>query len=180
MRIHRPLAAALVLLALAGCDRPPAKEYDYPAWGFAATFKTPPRVKESPAKADGTPRGFTVIEDEGADDFSIYVGEVGPTPKTIDQVADIGAPILAKAVGGDVGSRTSVATAPTETQAIGRKVSITRNGQPFLELRIFLVNGRYYQVAGRTSSGPQDPDAQAFLDSFHIIPAPPVAANAPR
>jgi len=50
---YRVIALAPLILALAGCSVPPSKEYTYPAWNFAASFRAPPKVTDMPASASG-------------------------------------------------------------------------------------------------------------------------------
>jgi hypothetical protein len=178
MRLGQPFAAALALLLLAGCGGgPPAKYYYYPAWGFSVALTSPPKVTETPAGPDG-PHNLTVIEDAGADDFAVYAADLGPGARDIDQVADLSVPVVAKALGAEVGSRTYVATVQTTNQAMGREITLNKNGHPFATVRIYLVGTRYYQLAGRTTFGPDDPATKAFLDSFTILATAPAAANA--
>jgi hypothetical protein len=171
---------AAVMLLLAACGGPPPKQYDYPAWGFSAEFTAPPKVTETPASADGAqPHALVVTEEDGANDFAISAADATRPDKTIDQITEEAAPLVAKTVGGEVGPMTDVATVQTSNQAMGREVSITKGGKPFVTLRIYLANGVFYELAGRTVLGPDDPAAKAFLDSFKILPPAPAKTNAP-
>jgi hypothetical protein len=177
MRAILGLVAAALLLA--GCgERPPAKYYYYPRWGFSVAMPSPPKVIETPAGAGG-PRSFVVADEAGADDFAVSAADLGPNVKDIDQIADMAAPAVAKTVGGEVGPRTYVATVQTTNQAMGREITINKDGRPFATLRLYVVGDRLYELVGRTSFGPDDPAAKAFLDSFTIIAGPPAAATAP-
>jgi hypothetical protein len=169
--------AALVLLGLAGCGgRPPAKYYYYPAWGFSAAFNAPPKVTETPAGPDA-PHNLTLVEDAGADDFAVYAAEFPPaTRRDLDQLADTAAATIAKTMGAEVGTATYAATVQLKNQATGREFTLTKGGHPFVTVRIYLVGDHYYEIAGRTSFGPDDPAAKAFLDSFTIIGGPPTGA----
>ena len=176
-RPHRPLVAALALALLAGCGGPPpAKYYYYPAWGFSVALPSPPKVTQTPDGPHGL-ASIAVADEAGADDFAVSAGDLGDT-KDLDQIADMAAPAVAKAVGGEVGPRTYVATVQTTNQAMGREITINKDGRPFMTLRIYVVGNRFYQLVGRTTFGPDDPATKAFLDSFTIIAGPPAAANA--
>jgi hypothetical protein len=178
MRATLGLGAAALLL-LAGCGGgPPAKYYYYPAWGFSVAFNSPPKVTETPEGPD-TPHNLSVVEDAGADDFAAYAAELAPGNRDIDQVADTAAAAVAKTMGAEVGSQTYAATVQTANQATGREFALTKGGRPFATLRIYLVGNHFYELAGRTSFGPDDPAAKAFLDSFTILPLATGKTNAP-
>jgi hypothetical protein len=180
MRATLGLTVGALALLLAGCGGgPPAKYYYYPAWGFSVALNAPPKVTETPAGADGSPHNLTLIEDAGADDFAVYVADVGQPNKNIDQIADIAAPAVAKAIGAEVGPTTYVATVQTQNQAMGREISLTKAGHPFAKLRVYLVGNRFYQLAGRTTFGPDDAATKAFLDSFTILSSAPGVTNTP-
>jgi len=169
--------AALVLLLLAGCGGgPPAKYYYYPAWGFSVAMPSPPTVTETPASPSVTPN-IKVSDNAGSDDFAVYAADLPPSaPKDIDQLVDLAAPAVAKSLGGEVGGRTYAATVQTTNQAMGREITIDKDGQPILTLRIYLVGNRIYQLAASTDSGPA---AKAFLDSFTILAGAPASTAAP-
>jgi len=59
---------------------------------------------------------------------------------------------------------------------MGREITIDKDGQPILTLRIYLVGNRIYQLAASTDSGPA---AKAFLDSFTILAGAPASTAAP-
>ncbi|HXQ17276.1 MAG TPA: hypothetical protein VN814_21880 [Caulobacteraceae bacterium] len=178
MRATTAVAAGLVLLSLAACARPP-KEYDYPAWGFAASFQAPPKLTETPAAPDGS-RGHSLLvaSNSGLYDFEVFALEAPPPAKSIDEFTDAAAPVVAKSLGDEVGPTTYVATVQLTNQAMGREVQITKDGRPVFAMRVYQAGGRYYQVIARAPLGPTDPAAVAFLDSFKIIPATSGATNA--
>lgn len=174
-----PCLALAAALALATCSQP-TKRYDYPAWGFAAAFPTPPKVTETPASADGaTAHSLLVETDNGAEDLVIFVADGAKSGKTLDEFTDAVGPILAQSVGGKLQGKTYVATVQTENQALGREITITKNDRPLVFVRVYQVGGRFYEVTGKSILGPDDPTEKAFLDSFVILPGAPAATNSP-
>jgi hypothetical protein len=179
MRPVSGLALGVAMLALAACSRPTTR-HDYPAWGFAAAFPTPPKLTETPASADGaTVHSLLVETDNGAEDLVIFVADGAKSGKTLDEFTDTLGPILAQSVGGKVQGKTYVATVQTENQAMGREITITKNDRPLVFVRVYQVGHLFYEVTGKSILGPNDPTVKAFLDSFVILPGAPTVTNSP-
>jgi hypothetical protein len=172
------IAAGLAALSLASCS-PPPKEYDYPAWGFSASFPGPPKLTETAAAADGSAgHSLLVASDTDLHQFEVFAIEQPSAGQSIDEFADAAGPTVAHSVGGEVESHTYVATVQLTDQAMGREILITKHDRPLVKMRVYVVGGRYYQIVARSRFGPSDPAAVAFLDSFKILPTAPAAANA--
>lgn len=171
MRKSFPIGlAAMLALALAACNVPPSTEYTYPAWAFAVSFSAPPKVAEALATADQLHHVVVESNDAGRD-FAVYAGDGLQQGTTIDGPGPAAAAhAMATAMGGDVGAMTYASTA---AGVLGREFAITKNGKPFATVRIYIANGRFYEVGGQSVLGPDDPAVKAFLDSFRIIPGPP-------
>ncbi len=173
--------APLLALALGACRAPPPTEYTYPAWGFAVSFWSPPKVTEAAVTADQLHHAL-VESDTAGRTFAVYAADGLRPGTTIDGPGPAAAAhAMAAAMGGDVGVMTYAATA---AGVDGREFAITKNGKPYATVRIFIVNGRFYEVGGQSLLGPDDPTVKTFLGSFRILPgppAPPAAAsdNAP-
>jgi hypothetical protein len=175
MRTLTAVGAGLAAFSLASCA-PPPKEYDYPAWGFAASFEAPPKVIDTPASADASrPHTLSVEVDRGLRDFVVFVIEAPTSTRSIDQFTDAAAPIIARTMGGEVGPMTYVATVQLTNQAMGREVQITKAGRPFAVLRVYQAGGRFYEIGASSKLGPGDPAAGAFLDSFKILGGAPAS-----
>jgi hypothetical protein len=189
MRVSSVAAVTLTAFAIAACRpaRLPAKEYVYPSWGFKASFQTQPVIKDEPASADGsTPHNFLAEAHTHDDDFVVTACECSQSPTDVDGLSDYLGSHFAKGVGGQVASKTYVATFEN---LFGREIQISKDGKPFATLRVFAVGGRSYQVIAVSNYGPSDPAVVRFLYSFHaldangdvtnnIAPAAP-ASNAP-
>jgi hypothetical protein len=170
------LAAALAL-ALGACKPPPAKEYVYPAWGFAISFWSPPKVTEFPANAQEL-HHLTVESDTAGRQFAAFAGDGIKPDTSIDDIGRDAADVMAKQMGGEVDSASYASTAAGVT---GREYKITKNGKPFATIRAFVANSHFYEVGAQSLLGPDDPAVKDFLDSFRIIPGPGASAadNAP-
>jgi hypothetical protein len=174
MRVPAALAAALLAI-LAACAPPHTQTYDNAAWGFRADFEEPPVVREAPATPDGThPRNFLAESTANGRDLAVSVTDASLTKKDIDELSTEAEPMIAKSMGGDPGPKAYVATAEG---TLGREFAIMKNGSPMMMVRVFLANGRYYQIGAKSVLGVDDPAAKAFLDSFHITGAAAAAAN---
>jgi hypothetical protein len=168
MRRLASLAIVLVAFGMTACNAPPMKEYAYPAWGFAASFWSPPKVTDS--RASGSEPHYLLVESEQAGrQFAVYAGEGLHADATIDAVGPDAAQRFAKAMGGEVGPMTYASTA---AGVLGREFEIDRNGKPYAAVRVFIANGRFYEVGAQSVLGPDDPAAKDFLDSFRITAAP--------
>ena len=173
--------APLLALALAACSAPPPTEYTYPAWGFAVSFWSPPKVTEEPVTADQLHHAL-VESDQAGRTFAVYAADGLQPGTTIDGPGPAAAAhAMATAMGGDVGPMTYTSTA---AGVIGHEFAITKNGKPYATVRIFVVNGRFYEVGGQSLLGPDDPTVKTFLGSFRILPGPaappaPASDNAP-
>jgi hypothetical protein len=180
MRPASGLALGVAMVCLAACSRPTSL-YDYPAWGFAAGFPSAPKLTETPASADGaTPHSLLVESEDAGDDLAVFVIDGAKSGKSLDEFTDAAAPLLAQAAHGDLQGKSYVATVQTQNQAMGREVTITRNGHPILFVRIYQVGGRFYEVSGESALlGQDDPTVKDFLDSFVILPGAAAATNAP-
>ena len=168
MRRLAPFAIVLVAFGVAACDAPPMKEYAYPAWGFAASFWSPPKVTDVPASAS-EPHYLLVDREQAGRQFAVYAGEGLHADATIDAVGPDAAQRFAKAMGGEVGPMTYASTA---AGVLGREFEIDRNGKAYADVRVFIANGRFYEVGAQSVLGPDDPAAKDFLDSFRITAAP--------
>jgi hypothetical protein len=169
-------AALLATLALAAC-KPPMKPYDYPQFGFRASFPSPPKITDRPGWPDGSEVHADIVESSGGGrDFAVWVGDVSRANLSIDELTDGAAKHVADGLGGEPGVRTYVATSEG---VMGREVPIKKQGAIFVNMRVFLAGGRFYEVVGNSSMGPDDPAVRAFLDSFHVTGMPLAApANA--
>jgi hypothetical protein len=175
MRVSLILAAALAVLCVGACKAPPpaTKEYAYPAWGFRISFPSPPKVTETPAQPDGTPRSMNADADVGDRDFAINVNEAPDSGKTIDALSDSAAQLIAS----ELKAETTVKTyAATEDGLMGRQFDVTTGGRPVARVRVFLAGGRFYVLAAKSAYGLADPAVDDFLYSFHAASAG--AANA--
>ena len=63
MRIFRTVVLTVAMSAAWACTPvPPLKEYAYPSWGFAVSFRGPPKVTDSPAASDGSTVHTLLVE----------------------------------------------------------------------------------------------------------------------
>jgi hypothetical protein len=176
MRKTFVLALAGTALALAACKpAPPFKEYVYPAWGFAARFWGPPEVVEAPP-GPGKPHGLQLESKEGGRDFVVTVMEGVRPGVSIDEIGPSYARQAAQALGAELGPETY---ASTGEGVLGREYAITKNGKPYVTMRAFLANGRFYEIGAQSPLGPDDPAVKTFLDTFRITKAPPAVAPPP-
>jgi hypothetical protein len=169
---------ALALTTLIACKPPPWKVYGYPAWGFAAAFRTPPRLTETQASPkDNQPHAFQAEGSAGARDLVVAVTDASGTTKTADQVLSEVPVAMAQAAGGTVRNVTYAATG----KVVGREFLIDKAGQPSQRVRIYFANGKLYQIVAASPLGVDDPEVTGFLGSFRLLdqPRPGPAASAP-
>jgi hypothetical protein len=163
MRIITAAAFVLALLALTACSQPP-KEYDYPAWGFGVTFPAPPTVTETAASAT-SPHSFQAeAQQEGVDLVVIAMDSQALGKSDQDLLAAVPDEMV-RGSGGTVKSQVDA----TAGKLAGREITIDHGANPTERARVFVLNGRVYQVITQT---PADADAAAatkFLDSFHLL-----------
>lgn len=172
MRTAAIVMLAAIGLALTACAPPPPKEYAYPAWNFAASFRGPPKVTETKASADGsTPHSLLVESNVGGDDFAVNVTDASAATSTADQMLDATPQALAKSMGVDVGATVYAATG----QVTGREVRFDKGGEPVMLMRVFVAGNFLYEVSANSAKGVTDPNVRVFLDSFHLLSAPPAA-----
>jgi hypothetical protein len=157
-----PTLAALAAFACA----PPAKEYAYPGWGFAVSFRAPPKETDYPASPDGTKRHTFLVEAAvaGGDELVSVVDGTG-SPKSEDQALDDAPQALAAYVGGTLGPITYAASG----KVMGREFLLTRPGRPTSRVRVFVAKQHLYELIAQSALGPDDPETTTFLDSFRLL-----------
>ncbi len=164
MRIITAGALSLALLALTACSKPQWKEYDYPAWGFGVSFQAQPAVTDTPGTAN-TPHSFQAqATQDGVNLVVIAIDSQAAGKSDQDLLADI----PDEMVRGSEGTVKSLVNA-TSGKLVGRDITIDHGADPTERARVFVLNGRVYQVITQT---PQDSDAATatkFLDSFHLL-----------
>jgi hypothetical protein len=167
MRLVAVAVLGLALVGLAACS-PPPKEYAYPAWGFAASFSEKPQETDQPAPADGAnARTFLAETNSGGHDLVVSVTDAAEAANSADEILSKTPQLIADKLGGEVSKTTYFATGD-QGQVMGREVEITKGGKPAMLLRIFVANGRIYQIAGTSLLGFDDPVVKRFLDSFRL------------
>jgi hypothetical protein len=167
MRALRIIGLAASVAALCGCQAPPAfKEYPYRAWGFAVSFRAPPKETDIPASADGTKAHTFLVESgtAGRDELVDVIDGSRSTKSEAQALSDAPA-TLAQAVGGTLGPITYAASG----KAIGREFLLNRLGQPASRVRVFVANRKLYEVIVQSPLGPDDSETTAFLDSFRLL-----------
>jgi hypothetical protein len=166
MRLLSICAVAAGLLALSACARPPPfKEYVFPAWGFAASFRGPPKETDYPAAADGsTVHTFAVESSLFGRDNLVNVIDGSGSSKSDDQALADAPPKLAAYVGGTLGPITYAAVG----DVMGREFLINRPGRQAARARIFVANKHLYELVSQSPLGPDDRETGAFLTSFRL------------
>ena len=162
MRIITAAALAFLLLGLTACTKP-LKEYSYPAWGFAVSFREPPMVTDTPAAADGTAHTFQVRTVSNDRVLVVTVTDATGSDKTDDQLLSEVPQAAIVSSGGTVAGHAAVKAG----NVAGREVTIDRGAQPTERLRVFVANKKVYQVIARSS--PDDKEVTAFMDSFRLL-----------
>jgi hypothetical protein len=164
MRIITAGVLGLSLLALTACSKPQWKEYDYPAWGFGISFQAQPAVTDTPATAD-SPHSFQAeATQDGVDLVVIAMDSQAAGKSDKDLLADI----PDEMVRGSGGTVKSLVNATAGTLA-GREITIDHGSDPLERARVFVLNGRVYQVITQTPSDADAATATKFLDSFHPL-----------
>ena len=155
----------VVSVAALGCRAPPdLKEYAYQSWGFAVSFRAPPRAMDSPA--DGARAHTLLVEsDEAGRAQLVNVIDGSGSAKSEDQALSDAPATLAKAVGGTLGPMTYAATG----KVVGREFLLERPGQPVSRVRVFVYNKKLYEVIAQSPLGPEDSETRTFLDSFRLL-----------
>jgi hypothetical protein len=164
MRVITAAALTLLLFALAACSRPTWKEYDYPAWGFAVSFKGQPSVTDSPASAKG-PRSFQVELVQNGVDLVVEAIDASNSDKSDQQLLANIPDEMVQSSEGTVTSSANVAIG----NVIGRDITIDRGRDPTERARVFVVNRRVYQVITQSPQGSDQSDVVPFLNSFHLL-----------
>jgi hypothetical protein len=167
MRIVRTLALTVAMAAVSACTpAPPLKEYAYPAWGFAVSFRAPPTVTDTPAAADGsTAHTLTVEANVGGRDNLVNVIDGSSSTKSEEQALSDAPATLASSVGGTLGPITYAATG----QIFGREFLLNRQGRPPARVQIFVSKKHLYELIAASDRGPTDPETSNFLASFRLL-----------
>ncbi|HLK24582.1 MAG TPA: hypothetical protein VKT30_07980 [Caulobacteraceae bacterium] len=164
MRIATAAMLAASLLVLAGCSKPTWKTYDYPAWGFGVSFQTPPTVTETQASAT-TPHSIQAEAVQDNVHLVVLAMDSQVSGKTDQQLlADLPDEVVQSA-NGTYKSATNISLGKVP----GREILVDRGQDPPERARIFVVNGRVYQVITQTPEGEDDTPATKFLQSFHLL-----------
>jgi hypothetical protein len=159
--------AILVLCGLSllgACSGPPPlKEYAYPAWGFAVSFRGQPMETDYPASAGGAHTFLVESALAGRDDL-VDVIDGSASTKSDDEALSEAPAALAKYVGGTLGPMTYAASG----SAMGRAFVLSRPGRPQSRVRVFVWHKHLYELIAQSSLGPDDPENEAFLTSFRL------------
>ena len=169
MRVVRSLVLVLGVLAASACTTPPPfKEYAYPNWGFAVSFRGPPREVDYPVSPDGAKAHTFLVESSlaGRDELVNVIDGSGST-KSEDQALSDAPAALASYVGGALGPITYAATG----KVIGLEFLLNRPGRPAARVRVFVANKHLYQIIAQSPLGPDDPETMSFLGSFRLLGA---------
>jgi hypothetical protein len=172
------VAAGLALVTLAACSKPAPQEHSYPAWNFSITVAGP--VKETPTPANGAqPASFLVVSSQGGNhDDAVNVIDASSATVSTDKLLSSAPDAIANSMELDIGTTTYTAV----SGVTGREVLFNKDDKPAMIGRFFVAGGKLYEVTATVPAGASDPQAKAFLDSFHLLvpppPAPPPAANA--
>jgi hypothetical protein len=167
MRMIRTVALTVAMAAAWGCTpAPPLKEYVYPAWNFAVSFRGAPTVTDSPAAADGSTVHTLLVEAAvaGRDNLVNVIDGSGSTKSEEQALSDAPA-TLASAMGGTNGPITYAATG----QTIGREFLLNRPGKPKARVQIFVAKKHLYELIAQSDRGPTDPETSNFLASFRLL-----------
>jgi hypothetical protein len=164
MRIITAGVLALSLLALTACSKPQWKEYDYPAWGFGVSFQAQPTDTETPGTATA-PHSFQAeATQDGVDLVVVAIDSQAAGKSDQDLLADIPDEMV-RGSGGTVKSLVNT----TAGKLAGREITIDHGSDPLERARVFVLNGRVYQVITQTPSDADAAIATKFLDSFHLL-----------
>jgi hypothetical protein len=166
MRIIPAVVLAGALAALAACSVPPLKEYAYPAWGFAISFRAPPTVTDIPASPDGArPHKMVATLTDAGRAYDLSVTDVSVSTKSDDVFLGEIPRSMAEGVGGALGPVTYVAAG----QIVGREFKVDKPGQATARTRVFVTHRRLYEIVAQSTLGPDDPEVTTFLDSFRLL-----------
>ncbi len=167
MRIVRTVVLTVVMAAAWACTPVPRlKEYVYPSWGFAVSFRAPPKETDTPAASDGTTaHAFLVESSLGGRDELVNVIDGSNSTKSEDQALADAPATLASAVGGTLGPITYAATG----KVIGREFLLNRRGRPAARVQIFVANKHLYELIAQSDRGPDDPELTTFMALFRLI-----------
>jgi len=164
MRIVTATALALGLLSLSACTKP-WKEYSYPTWGFAVSYREVPHTHENPGDPrTATPHTFQVEAVQGDMDFRVSATDANSPDKTEDQIRASAPNDIIRATSGTVKGPMKPVTA---SGVAGQELTLDRGSDPTERVRIFVVNHKLYQVIAQ-SPDINSPEVAAFLDSFKI------------
>jgi hypothetical protein len=162
MRIVTSAAIAAALLILAACSPPPFKEYAYPAWGFAASFRAAPTETPTAAQS-GAPAGFKAALVNAGREYAVEVADGSASAKSDDQVLSEFPNVLAQ--GGTLKGLTYVASG----KVMGREMLIDKPGQATRRVRIFVSHRRLYAISAASPLGPTDREVEQFMTSFRLL-----------
>ena len=152
------------LTLLSACSGPPPlKEYAYPAWGFAVSFRAQPKETDYPATTGGAHTFLVESLLAGRDDL-VNVIDGSASTKSDDQALSDAPAALAKYVGGTLGRMTYTASG----SAMGRAFVLSRPGRPASRVRIFVWHKHLYELIAQSPLGPDDPENEKFLGSFRL------------
>jgi hypothetical protein len=158
-------AFGFVFVALAACSPPPLKEYTYPAWGFAASFRSPPTGTDTPAAADGSQLHLFQAEmSKDGRDFIASATDESTSKQSDDQILTAAPQIIAQNAGATVGPITNVAVG----KVMGHECQIVHAGQSSAKVRVFMANKRLYQLVASSTTA-SDPEVGVFLNTFRIL-----------
>jgi len=165
--------AGACCLALGACS-PPMREYQYPVYGFAISFPSPPKETDQPSDGKSGPRIILESTAAGGRDFVIETYDLR------SYFAYASKDVMASAVqenadklGGVVSSETPISTSSYS----GRQYQLSKNGKPTTVLREFLAGSKFFIVAAASDIGPNDPAIDAYFNSFRLLPATPPPVN---
>jgi hypothetical protein len=163
MRAYTAAALTASLLSLAACSQPQPKVYNYPAWGFSVTFKTPPKVTETASTAD-SPHSIQAEATQDDVDLVVIALDSQTQGKSDEQLLAEVPDEMVRGANGTVKSQVNI----TLGKVAGRDLTIDRGADPTERARVFVVKGRIYQVVTQTPQGTEDTEATQFLNSFHL------------
>jgi hypothetical protein len=164
MRAFKAAVLTASLLALAACSAPQWKAYNYPAWGFTVSFKTPPAVTETASTATSPHSIQAEATQDGVHLVVIAIDSQAEGKSDQQLLADIPEDMV-RSSGGTVRSSVNA----TADKVAGREITIDHGADPAERARVFVVKGRVYQVVTQTPDGSDNTtDAAQFLDSFHL------------
>lgn len=162
MRTLSIAACGLTLLALVACS-PAPKPYQNATWGFSAAFRGPVKTSDTPA-AGGAPASFQAQSVAGGRQYVIAVTDTALSGKTPAQILSEAPQATAQASGGTLSAPTDVSSGGVA----GREFVIKHPGAPVERDRVFVSNGKLYQLTTQSPHGEKDSEATQFLDSFHL------------